>query len=75
MCLKSNFWLENYKEAIDILEKRCRKVQVLNSAFMTKFVHLPGIRSLNDISTFRKICDELEFSAQNLKPLKVEANI
>ena len=42
---------------------------------MTKFVHLPGIRSLNDISTFRKICDELEFSAQNLKPLKVEANI
>ena len=42
---------------------------------MTKFVHLPGIRSLNDISTFRKIWDELEFSAQNLKPLKVEANI
>ena len=41
---------------------------------MTKFVYLPEIKSSNDIATFRKICDELEFSAQNWKPLKVKAN-
>ena len=57
---------------IDILEKRYSNVQILISAFMTKFVQLPKIRSSNNASNLRKIYDEIEFSVQNLKSLKVE---
>ena len=49
---------ENYKEAIDTLEKRYDDVQLLISAFMTKFVQMLKIRSSNDISNFRKIYDK-----------------
>ena len=69
-----NLNAENYKEAIDILEKRYSNVQVLISAFMTKFVQLPRIRSSNDVSNLRKIYDEVEFSVRNLKLLKVETS-
>ena len=57
-----NLNAENYKEATDILEKRYGNVQVLISAFMTKFVQLPKIRSSNDVSNLRKIYDEVELS-------------
>ena len=42
-----NLNAEKYIEAIEILEKRYENVQVLISAFMTKFVQLPKIRSSN----------------------------
>ena len=40
---------------------------------MIKFVHLPKIRSSNDVS-MRKVDDEVEFSVRNLKSLKVESS-
>ena len=40
-----NLKSENYKEAIDILEKRYGYVQVLISAFLTELVQLPKIKS------------------------------
>ena len=44
-----NLNAENYKKAIDILEKWYGNVQVLISAFMTKFVQLPKIKSSDDV--------------------------
>ena len=49
-------------------------IQEFISAFMTKFVQLPKIKSSNDVSNLRKIYDEVEFSVQNLKFWKVETS-
>ena len=69
-----NVNVKNYEEAIDILEKRYGNVQVVISAFMTKFVQLPKIKYSNEVSNFRKIYDEVEFSVRNLKSLKAETS-
>ena len=55
-----NLNAQNYKEGIDILEKRYGNVQVLISAFMTKFVQLPKMRSSIDASNLRKIYDRVQ---------------
>ena len=66
------FTRENYDKAVKILEEQFGNTQILISAFMQQFVSLPKIRSTNDISGLRKLCDKVENSVRNLKTLSVE---
>ena len=66
------FTTENYDKSVKILEEQFGNTQFPISALMQHFVSLPKIRSRNDISGLRKLCDKVENSVTNLKTLSVE---
>ena len=52
--------LENYDEAIKILEERFGNEEILISTFMQQFVSLPKINVANDISGLPKLYHKLK---------------
>ena len=62
---------ENYVEAVDILKKRYGNKQLLISSHMEKLLSIPSVSSINDVGKVRKIYDEIEVHARNLRSLDV----
>ena len=64
---------DNYKEAIDNLQKSYGNPQVLVTAYTETLLKLSKIKG-NDISGLRKLVNEVENCLGSLRPLKVETS-
>ena len=61
--------LENYKEAIKLLQDRYGNKKTLIFTYMDNFVQLPVVSELNDIAGLRTLYDKIEIIIRNLIPL------
>ena len=66
--------LEDYARAVNILDERYGKKQILISSQMDVLVKLPRMTSMSEIPNLRKILNSLETSVRNLTELNVEMN-
>ena len=66
----------NYFEAIELLKQRYGNPQMLISAYMKRFVKLQlhVIKNNNDVFGLRKLYDQVESSARNLKSLQMNTS-
>ena len=62
----------NYKKAIDILQQRYRRTQVLLSVHMTKFVQLPKTKPSSGVKGLQNMYGQIGISVQNLKSLDID---
>ena len=58
---------ENYEEAIKILVKRYGNKQLLITTHIDKLMNITPVYSVNDVKKIRKVYDEIEAYARNLK--------
>lgn len=63
----------NYKEAIQLLQKRYGNTQVLINAHMKNFVQLQQVQN-DDVEGLRRLYNQVETSVRNLKTLKVDTS-
>ena len=66
--------LEDYARAVNILDERYGKKQILISSQMDVLAKLPRMTSMSEIPNLRKILNSLETSVRNLTELNVEMN-
>ena len=62
--------VQNYTEAVNILQESYANPQVIISAHMESLVKLPAVRDVNNVRSLRKSYDRVESSIQNLKSVK-----
>ena len=62
---------ENYNQAIEILEGRCGKKQLLITSHTDQLLSISPITSTNDIKKIRETCDKIGKNVQNLRSLDI----
>ena len=65
---------ENYKEAIDLLEKRFGNKQIILSRHIETIMELPKINSNEDLHGIRLLYDNLESTTRSLKSIGVDSD-
>ena len=61
----------NYKEAVDLLQKRYVKKQILISKYVETLLALPAIESSKDLQNLRCLYDRTEATVRNLRGVGV----
>ena len=76
LCILSGLSLSssNYNHAIQLLQERYGNTQVLNNAYMKKFVTIPAVKNDRDVCDLRKLYDEVETKVRNLRTLNVDTS-
>ena len=62
---------ENYKEAIDLLEKRYGDKKLLQASFVDTLLKLKGVSDARDTKALRNLHDNIEKCIRNLKSLEI----
>ena len=65
---------ENYKQAIEILEKRYGKKQLLITLHTDQLLSISPITSTSDIKKIRETYDKIETNVQNLRSLDIDTS-
>ena len=66
-----NLTAANYKEAVELLQKRYGNKQVLINTYMKKFISIIQIQSIHDVEGLRSLYNQVESYVRNLKTLDV----
>ena len=64
----------NYKEEIDILQKRFGDKWQIISRHMDALLELESVTSASNVKALRRLYDQLEFQVHSLKSLEVPVN-
>ena len=62
----------NYDTAIEVLKERFAQKQMIINSHMEALMNLPNVSSVKDVTTLRKLVDDIDINVRSLKSLGLE---